>query len=119
MNSTTFDFTKVFIKAFGVYGIGSRKVKKNDTIDCWRLLSTTCNLVPRTLFPDFGGGAKPTSKATEKRPGDEVKQHRLCEHSLRSSRLKVFGRRKEQARERETRASGEKHVSPSRAPFSL
>ena len=31
---TTFDFTKVFIKAFGVYGIGSRKLKKNDTTDC-------------------------------------------------------------------------------------
>ena len=37
--STTFDFTNVFIKAFGVYGIGRRKLKKNDTIDRWPLLS--------------------------------------------------------------------------------
>ena len=34
------------------------------------------NLVPRTLFPGFGGGARQrqrlSSKAREKRPGDEV-----------------------------------------------
>ena len=31
------------------------------------------NLVPRELFPGFGGGlSRPTSKAREKRPGDEV-----------------------------------------------
>ena len=30
------------------------------------------NLVPRELFPGFGGFSRPTSKAREKRPGDEV-----------------------------------------------
>ena len=30
------------------------------------------NLVPRALFPGFGGGAGPVPKAREKRPGDEV-----------------------------------------------
>ena len=40
-----------------------------------RLANTPClpsrsNLVPRALFPGFGGGA--SHKAREKRPGDEV-----------------------------------------------
>ena len=35
--------------------------------------SISRNLVPRALFPGFGGGAGPTSKAREKRPRDEVK----------------------------------------------
>ena len=36
------------------------------------LEQATCyNLVPRSLFPGFGGG-RTTSKAREKRPGDEV-----------------------------------------------
>ena len=30
------------------------------------------NLVPRALFPGFGGGLSPTSKAREKCPGNEV-----------------------------------------------
>ena len=35
------------------------------------LEQATCyNLVPRSLFPGFGGG-RTTSKAREKRPGDE------------------------------------------------
>ena len=33
-------------------------------------LGYLCNLVPRALFPGFGGGA--AKKAGEKRPGDEV-----------------------------------------------
>ena len=45
MNSKSFYFTKVFIKAFGAYDIDSRKVKKNDIIDCCRLLSTTSSLL--------------------------------------------------------------------------
>ena len=36
-----------------------------------RIFSGNANLVPRALFPGFEGGA-PTSKAWEKRPGDEV-----------------------------------------------
>ena len=45
MNSKSFYFTKVFIKAFGAYDIDSRKLKKNDIIDCCRLLSTTSSLL--------------------------------------------------------------------------
>ena len=45
MNSKSFYFTKVLIKAFGAYDIGSRKLKKNDTIDRCRLLSTTSSLL--------------------------------------------------------------------------
>ena len=45
MNSKSFYFTKVLIKAFGAYDICSRKLKKNDTIDCSRLLSTTSSLL--------------------------------------------------------------------------
>ena len=40
--------------------------------DNMSLEQVTCyNLVPRSLFPGFGGG-RTTSKAREKRPGDEV-----------------------------------------------
>ena len=45
INSKTFYFTKVFIKAFGAYDIDSRKLKKNDIIDRCRLLSTTPSLL--------------------------------------------------------------------------
>ena len=38
---------------------------------CFFFFSVVNNLVPRALFSGFGGGA-PTSKAREKRPGDEV-----------------------------------------------
>ena len=38
----------------------------------YRLGKATCyNLVPRSIFRGFGGG-RPTSKAREKRPGEEV-----------------------------------------------
>ena len=44
--------------------------------DNMSLEQATCyNLVPRSLFPGFGGGlrgGRTTSKAREKRPGDEV-----------------------------------------------
>ena len=82
MNSTSFYFTKVFIKAFGAYDNGSRKLKKtilSIAVDCCRQ-NRLCWIV-------------------------------CIEHSQRGRRLKVFGLRKERARVRETRECIDTRVS--------
>ena len=76
------------------------------------------NIQPRSqgTFPGFGGVAKPTSKAREKRPGDEVKQHRLCEHSLRES---IWAQKRTGVPKGDTREWRETGVSLARAVLSL
>ena len=53
-------------------------LKKREKKKTW---PKTCNLVPRALFPGFGGGAR------ENRPGDEVERHA---DSLELPRILLF-----------------------------